>query len=136
MGRNLVEIKKSRKYSDEFKKEIVRLFEQGRYSVPQLERLYLVCNASIYNWIYKFSNYNKKGIRIVEMKESHQHKLTELEKRVKELEQMVGQKQIKIDFLEKMIELADDHFNIDIKKNSSTKPSTGSKSIEKKKTIR
>lgn len=112
MGRNLVEIKKSRKYSDEFKKEIVKLFEQGKYSVRQLERLYSVTDASIYSWIYKFSNYNKKGIRIVEMKESHQHKLTELEKRVKELEQMVGQKQIKIDFLEKMIELADDHFKI------------------------
>jgi uncharacterized coiled-coil protein SlyX len=52
------------------------------------------------------------------MKDSQTTKLKELEQRIKELEQNVGQKQIKIEFLEKMIDLAKQEFNIDIKKTS------------------
>lgn len=39
-----------------------------------------------------------------------------LKQRIKDLEQKVGQKQIKIDYLEKMIDKAKDDLNIDIKK--------------------
>lgn len=126
METNLRQLRKNRKYSDEFKKEIVSLFEKGKFSVLQLEKLYDIHNVTIYNWIYKFSTFNEKGIRVVEMKESSITKLTELEKKVKELEQIVGQKQIKIDYLEKMIDIAKDELNVDIKKNFNTSQSTGS----------
>ena len=108
MKANLKQLRKNRKYSEEFKKEIVSLFEKGKFSVIQLEKLYDVHNVTIYNWIYKFSTFNEKGIRVVEMKESSITKLSELEKKVKELEQIVGKKQIKIDYLEKMIDIAKD----------------------------
>jgi len=68
----------------------------------------------------------------VEMEDSNQNKLEELVKKVKELEQMVGQKQIAIEYLEKMIELAKTDLNIDIKKNYSLPPSAGSNSTKKK----
>ncbi len=126
MKTNLIQLRKQRKYSEEFKKEIVSLFEKGTFSVCQLEKLYGVANPTIYNWIYKFSTFNEKGIRVVELKQSSMKKLSELEKKVKELEQIVGQKQIKIDYLEKMIEIAKDELQIDIKKNSNTSQSTGS----------
>jgi hypothetical protein len=57
------------------------------------------------------------------MKESSEHKIKALEKKIKELERMVGMKQIKIDFLEKVIDLAKEEFKIDIKKNSDTSQS-------------
>jgi predicted RNase H-like nuclease (RuvC/YqgF family) len=66
------------------------------------------------------------------MKDSQTTKLKELEQRIKELEQNVGQKQIKIEFLEKMIDLAKQEFNIDIKKNFATPQSNGSKKTIKK----
>lgn len=115
MNANLKEIRKRRVYSEEFKKEIVSFYESGKYSVLQLERLYGVNNVTIYNWIYKFSTFNEKGIRVVEMKDSNIDKLKQLELKIKELEQAVGQKQIKIDYLEKMIDIAKDELNIDIK---------------------
>jgi predicted component of type VI protein secretion system len=65
------------------------------------------------------------------MKESSITKLSELEKKVKELEQIVGQKQIKIDYLEKMIDIAKDELNVDIKKNFNTSQSTGSAQTKK-----
>lgn len=132
MKANLRKIKKYRFYSNEFKQEIVSLYESGIYSVYQLEKLYGICNKSIYQWIYKFSTFNEKGIRVVEMKESNTQKLKELEQKIKSLEQIVGQKQIQIEYLEKMIDIAKDELNIDIKKNSSTLQSTGSERTKKK----
>lgn len=119
MKANLRKIKKYRHYSEDFKKELVTLFESGKFSVLQLETLYGISNQSIYNWIYKFSIFNKKGIRVVEMKQSSSLKLKELSQKVKELERIVGQKQIKIDYLEKMIDIAKAEFNIDIKKSTT-----------------
>ena len=132
MKANLKQIRKNRKYSLELKKSIVHSFEKGEFSVPQLEKLYNIGNANIYNWIYKYSTFNEKGCRIVEMNNSNQNKLNELSKKVKELEQMVGQKQIAIEYLEKMIELAKTDLNIDIKKNYNLPPSTGSNLTKKK----
>ena len=126
MNANLKEIRKRRVYSEDFKREIVNFYESGKFSVMQLERLYGVHNVTIYNWIYKFSTFNEKGIRVVEMKDSNIDKLKQLELKVKELEQAVGQKQIKIDYLEKIIDIAKDELNIDIKKNSNTLQSGGS----------
>jgi transposase-like protein len=125
MRTNLKKLRKQLHYSEEFKKEIVSLFEKGTFSVIQLEKLYGISNPSIYRWIYKYSTFNQKGVRVVEMKKSSNQKLKNLSNKVKELEQIVGQKQIKIDFLEKMIEIAEDEFSIPIKKKYNTSQSTG-----------
>jgi transposase-like protein len=132
MKANLKNIRKKRHYSEDFKREIVSVFESGKFSVPQLEKLYGIHNVTIYKWIYKFSTFNEKGFRVIEMKESSIDKLKQLEQKVKELEQIVGQKQIKIDYLEKMIDIAKDDLNIDIKKNYNTPQSTGSETIKEK----
>ena len=132
MKANVKLISKQRKYSEEFKKSIVRDFESCKFSVPQLERLHNIGNPSIYKWIYKFSKSNEKGQRIVEMKDSSTQKLKALEQKIKELERTVGQKQIQIDYLEKMIDIAKDELNIDIKKNSNTSQSIGSEATKRK----
>ncbi len=132
MRTNLRKIKKHRHFTDAFKKELVTLFESGKFSVSQLEKLYGVNNVSIYQWIYKFSTFNEKGIRVVEMKQSSSLKLKQLAEKVKELERIVGQKQIEIDYLEKMIDIAKEDLDIDIKKNFNTLQSIGSESTKKK----
>lgn len=119
-------IRKRRVFSDDFRRELVRLFEQGKYSVGQLSKLYGVRAQLIYLWIYKYSEFNKKGYRVIEMKQSSTSKVKELEQRIRELEKIVGQKQIKIDFLEEMIDVAKEELNIDIKKKSSTPQSKAS----------
>lgn len=131
MKANLKALRKRRTYSEEFKRQVVQDFESGQFSVLQLEKLHGISDVSIYNWIYKFSTFNEKGSRIVEMKDSSTQKLKELQIRVKELEAIVGRKQISIDYLEKMIDIAKDEFDIDIKKNFDTPQSTGSKDIMK-----
>lgn len=131
MKANLKTLKKRRIYSEEFKLEIVKDFESGKFTVSQLEKLHGISNVTIYSWIYKYSTFNEKRSIIVEMKDSSSHKLKELQARIKELEGIVGRKQISIDYLEKMIEIAKDEFDIDIKKNFNTPQSAGSNQINK-----
>jgi len=130
MKANIRLIKKHRKFSEEFKKNLVMEFEKGMFSVPQLEKLHRISNKSIYRWIYKYSTFNEKGFRIIEMKQSSSQKVKELEKHIKELERTVDLKQIKIDYLDKMIEIAKDELNIDIKKNFDTLQSPGSEKTD------
>ena len=132
MRANIRLINKHRQYSKEFKESLVKEFESGQLSVSQIGKLHNISSTIIYRWIYKFSTFNEKGFRVIEMKTSSLTKLKELEKKVKDLEQAVGQKQIKIDYLEKMIDIAKEELKIDIKKNFGTPPSTGSKTIKKK----
>ncbi len=120
-------IRHKRLYSEEFKLKIVKAYERGGQPVLELVGQYDLCESTVYRWIYKYSNYNKKHVQIVEMKDSQQEKIKALEQKIKELEQSVGRKQIHIDYLEKMMELAKAHYDIDIKKNYDTPQSGGSK---------
>ena len=132
MKPDLTIIRKKRLFSEEFKRSLVKDFESGRYSVPQLEKLFKISNVSIYDWIYKYSTFNDKSIRIIEMKESSTNKVKELEDKIKALERTVGQKQLYIDYMEKMMEIAKDELGIDVKKNFDTPQSVGSGKTKKK----
>jgi hypothetical protein len=50
---------------------------------------------------------------------------------VAELERIIGQKQILIDFKDKMIDIAEEEYGVDIKKKYSSKPSIISGNTEK-----
>lgn len=125
-------IQRHRRYSEDYKRSLVKEFERGIYSVQQLSRLHGIRQQVIYNWIYKFSTFNSKSSQIVEMKDSSSAKLKALEEKVRELERAVGRKQIQIDYLEKMIDLAKDELDIDIKKNYGTSQSGGSENTGSK----
>jgi len=117
MKKKLKKLRVKRVFSEEFKKLRVSEYESGEYTVKELSKLYGVCFQTVYTWIYKYSSYNKKGIKIVEMAESSTKKVKELQKRISELERMLGQKQIRIDYLEELIKLTEEGYNIELKKN-------------------
>ena len=54
-----------------------------------------------------------------------------MEERIKELERTLGQKQMMIDIKDKMIEIAEDTYDIDIKKKLDSKVSSGSNTTGK-----
>lgn len=126
-----ITIKSRRIFSEEFKRACVKEYESGQFSVLELSKLYQIQGIIIYRWIYKYSAYNKRKIKIVEMATSSKQKLKELQKKIADLERIVGQKQLNIDFLEKMIEISKETYGIDIKKNFDTPPSTGSEKTSK-----
>jgi transposase len=117
----------SRSFSAEFKRGRVKEYEKGRLTVREICELYNVGTTNVYRWIHKYSSYPRRQIRIVEMADSSTKKIKELHDRIKELERAVGQKQMNIDYLEKMIELAKSQLGVDVKKNFDTSQSIGSK---------
>jgi transposase len=121
-----------RYFSEDFKRKKVREIEQNLASVTQISREYQVTRAAIYKWIHKFSAMRKKGVKQVIEAKSDTGKIAHLRQQVQEMEKMVGKKQIMIDFLEKMIELAEKEYAIDIKKKFSFTPSSGSGPIGKR----
>jgi hypothetical protein len=74
---------------------------------------------------------NKKERLVVET-DSDTRQLLELKKRVSELERIIGQKQILIDFQDKMIDLAEETYGVDIKKKFFSTPSSTSGKTEKR----
>jgi transposase len=111
-----------RVFSEAFKREKVAEITSGKVTVLQLSRLWNVRPWCIYLWIYKYSPDHQKGTTMVVQKDSEATKVKALLARIAELERIVGQKQLAIDFQEKLIEIASKELAIDLKKNFSPKP--------------
>ncbi len=111
-------------FSEDFKIKKVREIEKKETTVSQISREYQVRVNSVYKWVKKYGSNYKEGVRLVVEMESDTKKLLGLQARIAELERIVGQKQLMIDFQQKMIELAEETYGIDIKKKSESKPSS------------
>lgn len=131
-AKKMFDQRRNRYFSDPVKKSTVRKIEQNQMTVREAADELEVTPGSIYNWVYKYSSLYKKGqIQVVESK-SNSAKIKALRERIKELEQIVGQKQIQLEFTEKMIEIAEEEFGIEIKKKRGSKPKSGSGKSGKK----
>lgn len=115
-----------RYFSEDFKRKKVREIEGNVATITEVAREYQVSKTAVYKWIYKYSAMRKKGVKQVVEAKSDTVRITRLREEIQQMEQLVGQKQIRIDFLEKMIELAEKEYGIDIKKKCSSTPSSGS----------
>jgi len=121
--------RRRRTFSTAFKKDKVHKLELGLVKISELCRLYQVSATSVYRWIDTYGT-QKHPERLVMQTASDEKALLELKARLAELERLVGKKQIEIEFYKKMLDLAEDYYDIDIKKNFSTPPSDISGSTE------
>ena len=121
----------NRYFSEDFKKKRVRELEKNLVSIADICKTYHVSRTSVYRWIYKYSSMAKKGVKQVVEAKSDTKKIQSLEERIKELERALGQKQMLIDIKDKMIEIAEETYDIDIKKKLASKASSGSSTTGK-----
>lgn len=110
--------RKTRYFSESFRKQKVTELEKRITTIAEICRTYQVCRNTVYRWINKYSSLKQQGVRLVVETESDTRRIGLLEQKVRELEQLVGQKQIELEFHQKMIELAEETYRIKIKKNS------------------
>ena len=121
------QVRIKRNFSESFKKSIVSHYESGRYTVLELEEEFGISNPLIYRWIRKYSRYYKQGSRVIVEMKSQDQTNSELRSKIKDLESTVGRKQMEIDYLEKLIEISEKAFKIQIKKKEDSSPLTGLK---------
>lgn len=114
-----------RYFSESFRRKKVREIEQNITTIAEVSREYQVSTTAVYKWLYKYSTMKKKGERQVYETKSDTRKIQQLKEKVKELERILGQKQIVIDFQEKAMELAEQEYGIDIKKKFGDTPYSG-----------
>ena len=113
--------RKRRIFSVSFKEEKVREIEENKITASELSRLYEVSLSAIYKWLSQYGTTYKKGIRMVIEKESESTKRLELEKKVAELERLLGKKQVEIEYLNKVIEEGGKLVGDDLKKKYAPK---------------
>lgn len=117
--------RRNRFFNETFKRVKVSEIDRNILSVAELCREYQVSRSAVYKWIYKYSHMRKREIRQVIEPESETRKVLELTQEVRELQRIIGEKQLKMDFLEKIIELAEEEYGFDIKKKFIAKGSSG-----------
>ena len=125
------EERRRRVLSDEFKLKKVREIERKQTTIAEICRTYEVHRWAVSQWMYKFGSNRTKGTKLIVEEESDTLKIKELQSKIAELERLLGQKEVQLAFQNKLIEIAENTYGIDIKKNSDTKPSSGSGSTEK-----
>jgi transposase len=116
--------RQKRMFSESFKIEKVREIESGQTRPCEIMKQYEVSHSSVYKWIEKYGSNQDRSEKLVVESKSDTKELLELKKKLADLERIIGQKQILIDFKDKIIELAEKEYGIDIKKNFSTERSS------------
>lgn len=94
-------------------------------TVSELCKQYSVSNTAVYNWIYKYSVMRKKGQKLVVEAKSDTERIKALREHIKELEQLVGQKQFQIEFLQRQLQIASEQYGVELKKKPFTPQSSG-----------
>ena len=118
--------RRNRFFSDDFKRQKIKELDKNLTTIKEICQDYEVSRTAVYQWVYKFSDRYTKDVKQVVQLESEQEKTRHLKARIAELERIIGTKQMTIDLLEKMIEIGEKEFGIDIKKKFSSQRSTGS----------
>ena len=114
----------NRYFSVEFKRKKVSEIDRNLVTIAEVCREYQVSRTAVQNWINTYSKMRKKEEKLVFESESDTRKIAELKKKISELERLLGQKQVEVEFLNKMIEITEEDHKIDIKKKASLKLSS------------
>jgi transposase-like protein len=114
--------KQNRVFSTEFKKEKVKLIENGKLKVSEISKTYDVSVSAVYKWLSKYGKL-KRDERMVVEKESEAVKTLSLMRKIGELEQLIGRQQVELVYKETIIELGTELLGEDLKKKFNSLPS-------------
>ena len=109
-----------RTFSTAFKKEKVELLDSGKITVSELSQIYEVSTTAIYKWKKKFSKHSQSE-RVVVEKISEEAKNKELLKRIRELERIVGKKQLELDYYKTTLDVLSEEEGEDLVKKYKPK---------------
>ena len=125
-----IDERRRRHFSEEFKQKKVREIEQKVTTIAQVSREYEVRENNVSKWLVKYGQNYMKGVRVIVESESDTARLLALKAKVADLERIIGQKQVQLDFKDKMIDLAEETYGVDIKKKFEPRPLSGTGNTE------
>ena len=120
----VIECKTINRYSDAFKRKLIEDIESGRLTRGQAKRKYGLSNqTTIGRWIKQFGKKHllSRIVRI-EMPDEKQPQeiIKQLQAEKQQLESALAKTQLKLICMESLVEVAEEHYKIDIKKKFGT----------------
>lgn len=100
------------------KLDLVKQIERGELRVSDVAKIYGLSHTAVYKWLYKYSEMYRKQTRVIVEQKSLSKKNADLQSRIELLERSLGQKQLRIDYLERIVEVASKELGVDIEKKS------------------
>lgn len=125
-----LEIRERRIFSEELKKKAIKELVSKRTTIKSLMAEHQVSANTVYRWLYQYSPYHEQKCTLVVQMKSEELKNSELRQRMADLERIVGQKQLEIDFLNKLLEIGSGELGFDLKKSFSPQPLNGTESAK------
>ena len=125
-------VKRTQKdYSMSFKLSVVQEYESTKISLEALKRKYgIQGDSTIRRWIEKYGNFDTRNKSYNHMEKSKYQELFELQQKIKllerknaRLEKELELKDMKAEFFDMMIDIAEKEYNINIRKNTFTEQS-------------
>ena len=108
-------------YEDSLKREVVREIKAGLLTQSEAKRKYSIrSSATVFSWIRKFDDTQPRINGMAIDKKTSKELLL---KRIKELERQLEDEKLRSEGLSKMIDIAEDQLDINIRKKSDTKRS-------------
>jgi len=122
------------RYSSAFKLKVISEIESGKYSIAEARRVYDIKGVStIRYWIIKYGkNHLLNKIVRIQMKDERDQ-LKELKKQVRLLEKALAKAQVDNLCWESLVEVIDEKYGIDSKKNFGSKLPAELQEVLKKK---
>ena len=112
-----VGVKIRKRFSLAFKQECVRQIDAQEISISALCREQKVSSASVYKWLEAYSPKYEKSVVVVTEFASESLRSKRLEAENKDLLGIIGKQQVEIRYWQTLIDTAEAHYSIDIKKN-------------------
>jgi len=110
------------RYSEPFKLHVVSEIESGHLTIESARRRYgITGGATVQKWLCNYGKNHLLGKVVrVELPEE-KDRLKKLEAKVRELESALAQSQVKLLAYESLVEVAEEHYKADFKKNFGVK---------------
>ncbi len=108
-----------RRYSEAFKKQVVREYEAGASGWDLREKYGIKGGSTVTNWVKKYGREGSRYKLMVIQKPEEQARVKQLEKRVQELESALAQTTLDKLMLESLLEVVEEEEGIALKKTSN-----------------
>jgi transposase-like protein len=118
------------RYSEAFKREVVREYERGASATSLREKYGIQGGSTITQWVKKYGREGSRYELMVIQKPEEQARVKALEERITALEKALAQATLDKLMLESTVEVLEEELGRSVKKNNVSRSSTGHKRNE------
>lgn len=113
-------------YKTQKKERYFRLYTEFGYSIGHISRIFSLCYGTVKRWLSIFAEENKESTMKTKPSTPQNHvdaneEIRTLKAQISRLEKELDNAQIKVELYNEMINVAERHFNIRIRKKSGAK---------------